>query len=52
MNALQVTAIATPNETAQGRAPIGLRVLFVLIGVAVVVALQAPITMMAANIIA
>ena len=34
MNTLQVAAVATPDETAQGRAPIALRVLFVLIGVA------------------
>ena len=45
----QSIAIAPP---APGQTPILLRVLFVVAGVAVVLALQAPITIMAAHIIA
>lgn len=47
---MNTQAIAAP-QTA-GRTPILLRALFVIAGVAVVLALQAPITIMAAHVIA
>jgi hypothetical protein len=46
------TLAAQPVQQKDGEAPIALRVLFAVIGVAVVVALHAPITMLAASIVA
>lgn len=51
MNTQTNTLTQPAPQARDGEAPIALRILFVLIGVAVVVALQAPITMLAANVI-